>query len=189
MTLVQEALSEPYVIYTYRYFLSSWPHLAFMAHDPLTGDPVGAIVCKQDSHRGKVERGYIAMLVVGDNWRKRGIARKLVQLSIDAMLANGADEVTLETEFDNAPALALYSALGFLREKRLFRFYMNGKDAFRLVRPLRRAGGNLQGQERSAEETQELQGDSWDGEWRGSGYVLGPLSPASKPAPLALLYT
>ena len=39
----------------------------------------------------------------------------------------------LETEFDNAAALALYESLGFVREKRLFRFYLNGKDAFRLV--------------------------------------------------------
>lgn len=42
-------------------------------------------------------------------------------------------QVILETEHDNAPALSLYESLGFIREKRLFRFYMNGKDAFRLV--------------------------------------------------------
>ena len=39
----------------------------------------------------------------------------------------------LETEFDNSAALSLYESLGFIREKRLFRFYLNGKDAFRLV--------------------------------------------------------
>ena len=27
----------------------------------------------------------------------------------------------------------MYESLGFIREKRLYRFYMNGKDAFRLV--------------------------------------------------------
>lgn len=42
-------------------------------------------------------------------------------------------KVVLETEYDNAAALALYESLGFIREKRLYRFYMNGKDAFRLV--------------------------------------------------------
>jgi peptide alpha-N-acetyltransferase len=41
-------------------------------------------------------------------------------------------QVILETEFDNAAALALYESLGFIREKQLFRFYLNGKDAFRL---------------------------------------------------------
>ncbi|CEL54714.1 N-alpha-acetyltransferase 30 OS=Xenopus laevis GN=naa30 PE=2 SV=1 [Rhizoctonia solani AG-1 IB] len=181
MTLVQDGLSEPYVIYTYRYFLSSWPHLAFMAHDPVSGEPVGAIVCKQDSHRGIAERGYIAMLVVGSAWRKRGIARHLVEISIDAMTANGADEVALETEFDNTPALALYSALGFFREKRLFRFYMNGKDAFRLIKPLRRIGQAIVN---AVDQPQE----SWDGEWRESGYVFAPLSPRPAPAPLGLLY-
>ncbi|KAJ3541109.1 hypothetical protein NMY22_g4029 [Coprinellus aureogranulatus] len=39
----------------------------------------------------------------------------------------------LETEYDNYAALSLYESLGFIREKRLYRFYLNGKDAFRLV--------------------------------------------------------
>ena len=39
----------------------------------------------------------------------------------------------LETEYDNFAALSLYESLGFIREKRLHRFYLNGKDAFRLV--------------------------------------------------------
>lgn len=45
------------------------------------------------------------------------------------MEACGADEIVLETEYDNGPSLALYEALGFVREKRLHRFYSNGKDA------------------------------------------------------------
>lgn len=42
-------------------------------------------------------------------------------------------QVVLETEYDNYAALSLYESLGFIREKRLYRFYLNGKDAFRLV--------------------------------------------------------
>lgn len=42
-------------------------------------------------------------------------------------------QIVLETEFDNFAALSLYESLGFIREKRLYRFYLNGKDAFRLV--------------------------------------------------------
>lgn len=38
-------------------------------------------------------------------------------------------QVVLETEYDNASSLALYERLGFFREKRLTRFYSNGKDA------------------------------------------------------------
>lgn len=35
-------------------------------------------------------------------------------------------QIVLETEVDNAGALSLYESLGFIREKRLYRFYLNG---------------------------------------------------------------
>ncbi|RPD60782.1 acyl-CoA N-acyltransferase [Lentinus tigrinus ALCF2SS1-7] len=133
MALVQHELSEPYVIYTYRYFLQQWPHLAFLAYPSQSSDPVGVIVCKQSMHRDVTNRGYIAMLSVHKNWRKRGIASTLVRRTVEVMKKHGVEEVVLETEFDNSAALSLYESLGFIREKRLFRFYLNGKDAFRLV--------------------------------------------------------
>ncbi|KAF8662759.1 hypothetical protein AX16_001117 [Volvariella volvacea WC 439] len=135
MALVQSELSEPYVIYTFRYFLHQWPHLSFLAYpsDPTDSTPVGVIVCKQSMHRDLTNRGYIAMLSVNKEWRKRGIATTLIRNSIEAMKEDGVEEVVLETEFDNFAALALYESLGFIREKRLHRFYLNGKDAFRLV--------------------------------------------------------
>jgi len=134
ISLVEHELSEPYVIYTYRYFLNQWPHLSFLAYpDDGSEVPVGCIVCKQSPHRESRNRGYIAMLSVHKNWRKRGIATSLIRQSVEKMKQNGVQEVVLETEFDNAAALALYESLGFIREKRLFRFYLNGKDAFRLT--------------------------------------------------------
>jgi len=135
MELVQNELSEPYVIYTFRYFLHQWPHLSFLAYpsDPDDSQPIGVIVCKQSMHKDLANRGYIAMLSVNKNWRKRGIASALVRNSIDAMKEDGVDEIVLETEYDNYAALSLYESLGFIREKRLHRFYLNGKDAFRLV--------------------------------------------------------
>lgn len=136
MSLVQTELSEPYVIYTYRYFLHQWPQLAFLAIPAGSSIPIGVIVCKQSMHKHVANRGYIAMLSVNKNWRKRGVASTLVRRSIEVMKQHGVDEVVLETEYDNVAALALYESLGFIREKRLYRFYLNGKDAFRLVLPI-----------------------------------------------------
>lgn len=118
MELVQSELSEPYVIYTFRYFLHYWYVHSFGSHDyftsidtelhrrlghiylslyvspydskmlgslrgsspaqaysdnPNESVPIGVIVCKQSTHKGSINRGYIAMLSVSKNWRKRGI--------------------------------------------------------------------------------------------------------------------
>jgi len=131
MRLIQKDLSEPYSIYTYRYFIHNWPNLCFLA---MSGgnNCVGAIVCKLDLHKKVARRGYIAMLAVDSNYRKRSIGSTLVKKAIEAMVDDDADEVVLETEITNKPALKLYENLGFVRDKRLFRYYLNGVDASRL---------------------------------------------------------
>jgi N-alpha-acetyltransferase 30 len=79
MRVIQKDLSEPYSIYTYRYFIHNWPNLCFLAlHDDKC---VGAIVCKFDLHRD-IRRGYIAMLAVDKDYRKLKIGTTLVQKAI-----------------------------------------------------------------------------------------------------------
>ena len=130
MKLIQKDLSEPYSIYTYRYFIHNWPKLCYLAlYD---NKCVGCIVCKLDIHRQMTKRGYIAMLAVDKDYRKLKIGTTLVQKAIRVMIANQADEVVLETEITNQPALKLYENLGFVRDKRLFHYYLNGVDALRL---------------------------------------------------------
>jgi len=72
------------------------------------------------------------MLVVKKEYRKLKIGSQLVLLAVKSMRDCQADEIVLETEVTNKPALKLYENLGFLRDKRLFRYYLNGLDAFRL---------------------------------------------------------
>ncbi|KAI8820581.1 putative acyltransfersase [Fimicolochytrium jonesii] len=154
VALIQNDLSEPYSIYTYRYFIHNWPQLCFLVVDD--GDNkgldhggdrtttvgegpgeeagkkvVGVVVCKLDTHHDR-RRGYIAMLAVSKSHRKLGIGSALVEKAVAAMQAEEADEVVLETEETNKGALALYQNLGFVRDKRMERYYLNGVDAFRL---------------------------------------------------------
>nr|XP_045010966.1 N-alpha-acetyltransferase 30 isoform X3 [Jaculus jaculus] len=93
---------------------------------------VGAIVCKLDMHKKMFRRGYIAMLAVDSKYRRNGIGTNLVKKAIYAMVEGDCDEVVLETEITNKSALKLYENLGFVRDKRLFRYYLNGVDALRL---------------------------------------------------------
>lgn len=41
-------------------------------------------------------------------------------------------QIVLEAEESNHAALRMYAKLGFVRAKRLPRYYLNGSDAFRL---------------------------------------------------------
>jgi len=133
MSLIDKDLSEPYSIFTYRYFINNWPQLCVLAFD---GEKmIGVIVCKLDQRRGSY-RGYIAMLAVDKDYRKQGIGSRLVSEAINRMIIEKADECTLETEITNKGALALYENLGFVRDKRLHKYYLNGGDAFRLILPL-----------------------------------------------------
>lgn len=135
-SLITEGLSEPYSIYVYRYFLCQWGHLCYMAVDPVDGSLIGVIICKLEthsSHSPPTRRGYIAMLAVATPYRGKGIATTLVKQAIDAMAERKADEIVLETEETNTPAMRLYERLGFLRSKKLHRYYLNGNSAYRLV--------------------------------------------------------
>ncbi|KAG7418064.1 acyl-CoA N-acyltransferase [Fusarium sp. MPI-SDFR-AT-0072] len=139
-TLISKDLSEPYSIYVYRYFLCQWAHLCFMALNPVDSTLIGVIVCKLEvhaSHSNPTRRGYIAMLAVASDFRGHGIATTLVKKAIDAMTKRNADEIVLETEETNVAAMRLYEQLGFLRTKKLHRYYLNGNSAYRLVLPLK----------------------------------------------------
>lgn len=138
MTLIQKDLSEPYSIYTYRYFIHNWSNLCFLAYDEsikkknetnaeTNSECIGAIVCKLE-----LGKGYIAMLVVKKEYRRHKIGSELVKLAVAEMQRCGAGEVVLETEVTNHSALRLYEKLGFVRDKRLFKYYLNGLDALRL---------------------------------------------------------
>lgn len=75
------------------------------------------------------------------------VGSTLVEATIAQMIREGCDEVrlllllsllitqyqvVLEAEETNHGALSLYMNLGFRKEKRLIRYYLNGSDAFRL---------------------------------------------------------
>ncbi|RVU96835.1 tRNA (adenosine(37)-N6)-threonylcarbamoyltransferase complex transferase subunit TsaD [Coriobacteriales bacterium OH1046] len=71
----------------------------------------------------------IADVVVDDGRRREGIAtRLLARLAYDAQMLN-AQTASLEVDADNAPARALYGALGFAQAGRRPGYYGSGHDA------------------------------------------------------------
>ena len=105
------------------------------------GDPSQlALVCGHDDPVGTAAGGplhpALGLVVVGDtavtvdagHAHDEGVAVVVGQRVFDS----GADEAVLETEVTNIGALRLYEGLGFVRDKRLMKYYLNGSDAYRL---------------------------------------------------------
>ncbi|CAD8149535.1 unnamed protein product [Paramecium octaurelia] len=131
MPMIDAELSEPYSIYTYRYFLYGWPDLSIFAY--YNNEIIGVVIGKLDKHnKSGRNRGYIAMIVVEKKYRRLRIGRILAQKFIDKIKEKGGDEIVLETEQTNHAALRLYESLGFAKMKRMQNYYMSGNDAFRL---------------------------------------------------------
>ncbi|PVH21624.1 hypothetical protein CXQ85_000606 [Candidozyma haemuli] len=140
--IIDRHLSEPYSIYVYWFFFHKWSQYCFLVSDVHNDEIIGVIISKVEAHREVRMRGYIGMLVILPEYRGRRIATKLVQMTISKMIAwDSIDEVMLETEVINSAALKLYESLGFLRAKRLYRYYLNTHDAYRLLLPISEKSG------------------------------------------------
>lgn len=74
-------------------------------------------------------RGRIPALAVINAWLVCASRKYVSPLSLPLC---DCLQIVLETEATNASALRLYESLGFLRDKRLPRYYLNGNDAYRL---------------------------------------------------------
>ena len=136
--LMTKYLSEPYPVYTYMYFLDLFPDCTILCYDKnkknennelfICGAVVGNINRKPD----KIQ-GYIAMLAVEEEYRKKGLGKKMVELLIDNFKKEyKVNEITIETEVDNYAALGLYESFGFIRTKMYINYYFNANNAYKL---------------------------------------------------------
>ena len=66
--------------------------------------------------------------------RRRGIARELVERLVEALKAKEVYCLTLEVRASNAPAKALYEALGFAQVGRRPNYYRNPKEDALILR-------------------------------------------------------
>src|SRR5690606_23332178 len=82
------------------------PEMFFVAF--CDGQLVGSAMAGYDGHRG-----WIYYLGVDPDYRRKGIARALVERSEQALLAVGCPKVNLQIRRDNLAAVAFYEQLGY----------------------------------------------------------------------------
>lgn len=134
MDLMKEELSEPYPIFTYRYFLNGWPAVNIMVFDKnMNNKFIGCIIGKCERNKKGKMKGYIAMIAVEKDYRGKRIGKNIGELFISQCKnLYHADEIELETEITNLAALNLYGGLGFVRTKILYNYYLNNNNAYKL---------------------------------------------------------
>lgn len=82
------------------------------------GRTVGSVAMSfQVPASGGFRRGHISDLLVAPLWRRRGIARALLQAAEAAVAARGLPEVTLDVDAHNRAALALYFSSGYVHHR------------------------------------------------------------------------
>lgn len=122
-------------------FHDFWPRemLAYEIEHPrsvlllarLGGRPAGYA-----AFRHATDEAELLRLAVRPEDRRRGVARALVSEGCERLRAENVQVCFLEVRQDNAPAIALYERLGFVRNGRRRGYYRDGTDALIYVHEL-----------------------------------------------------
>jgi ribosomal-protein-alanine N-acetyltransferase len=101
---------DPYSYGALRQFFDLFPALLVVAEQDrvLVGYALGALGS---------ERGWILGVAVEPSAQGAGIGRALTEALLERMDARGVTKISLTVHPNNAPALALYRALGFEQER------------------------------------------------------------------------
>ena len=88
------------------------PNGAFVAADERTAEVVGYVL----SFRRR-DQGYISVVAVAPGWRRQGIGAALVRTAVNYLRGLGLQTIKIDAYADAAPAVNLYSKLGFRIEE------------------------------------------------------------------------
>ncbi len=115
--------SDAYTRNLIEYFLRTPSFLIFIARDneKTVGFVVGSV-----ERKGSIRIGHVYTLDVRRNYRRRGIALKLMNELERSLLRNGVNACYLEVGIDNTPAQELYRKMNYKPIKMLYNYY--GKE-------------------------------------------------------------
>lgn len=84
------------------------------------------------------EVGQLARIGVDPDFRKQGLAKKMMEFLLGRAAAAGCELVRLEVRPSNVAGLALYRGLGFEQTGSIKDYYSNHEDALVMVKMLER---------------------------------------------------
>ncbi|NHN89067.1 ribosomal protein S18-alanine N-acetyltransferase [Acetobacter conturbans] len=109
--------------------------LAFLAS--MNNEPAGFIMA-----RSVADEAEILTLSVAPDWRRKNVARLLIETLLSDFSEKGISRIFLEVSVDNKPARCLYAATGFSAAGIRKRYYADGSDAEVMTKKIISSRGN-----------------------------------------------
>lgn len=88
-------------------------------------DSITRQICGYGSCHKIMTTGEIGNIAVSKNYRRKGIAKKILQHIIDNCNQDNMEEIFLEVNENNSPAIKLYANAGFVNISIRERYYKN----------------------------------------------------------------
>lgn len=119
--------SDPWSVSAFEYELKNPLSLWLVAAE---GDTVAGYIGSQTV----MEESDMMNVAVAPEFRRKGIAEKLILALIERLKARQSHCLTLEVRVSNAPAIGLYHKLGFLQVGRRPGYYRNPREDALILR-------------------------------------------------------
>jgi ribosomal-protein-alanine N-acetyltransferase len=87
------------------------------------------------------ERAHLVLLAVRQDFRRRGIARRVIQWLVESAATAGVASIHVELRARNTGAYAFYRTIGFAETLRVPGYYAGRETAIRMLRLLRTPAG------------------------------------------------
>jgi ribosomal-protein-alanine N-acetyltransferase len=87
------------------------------------------------------ERAHLVLLAVRPDFRRRGIARRVIQWLVESAANAGVASIHVELRARNTGAYAFYRTIGFAETLRVPGYYAGRETAIRMLRLLRTPAG------------------------------------------------
>jgi len=117
------AAQDAWPVQDYRNLLKQTTSLAIGAIDEGTGTLSSFLVCQIAG-----DTADILMVATHPDFRRKGLARKLMHSLLKRAGERGIARLTLDVAADNRAAIALYESLEFVTDGQRLRYYRRGDD-------------------------------------------------------------
>lgn len=122
---------ENYTKHTFSYLLNEPNTLSYRVVSP-TDEMVGFVVVMSNDNGA----AHLTTIGIAPEHRRRGLAKRLLVHTEQAIRHRGLSTVMLEVRVSNIEAQNLYREQGYSIAQRIGRYYNNGEDGYLMVKPL-----------------------------------------------------